>query len=45
MKEKEEMERTVTTETASEQVEVSTPPMGFKVIIREFKKIELHYLP
>src|SRR5699024_10811601 len=26
------------TEPASEQGEVSTPPMGFKVIIREFKK-------
>jgi len=38
MKEKEEMKRKIDTEPASEQGEVSTPPMGFKVIIREFKK-------
>ena len=38
MKEKEEIERTVNTETASEQATDSKPPMGFSVIIREFKK-------
>ena len=38
MKEKEELERQTTVETASDQLDVSAPPMGFKVIIREFKK-------
>lgn len=38
MKEKEEIERKTNIEAASEQAEVSTPPMGFKVIIREFRK-------
>jgi len=38
MKEKEEIQRKTTIEGASEQAEVSTPPMGFKVIIREFAK-------
>jgi len=37
MKEKEEIERN-TDATAEEQGKASTPPMGFKVIIREFKK-------
>ena len=38
MKEKEELERQTTVETASDQLDVSAPPMGFKVIVREFKK-------
>src|SRR5699024_2806388 len=38
MKEKEELERQTTVETASDQLDVSAPPMGVKVIIREFKK-------
>lgn len=38
MKEKEELERQTTVETASDQLDLSAPPMGFKVIIREFKK-------
>lgn len=38
MKEKEEMERKTTIDAAAEQAEVSTPPTGFKVITREFKK-------
>ncbi len=38
MKEKEELQRKNTIEGASEQQEVSTPPMGFKVIVREFTK-------
>src|SRR5690625_5014479 len=38
MKEKEELERQTTVETASDQLDVSAPPMGFKVINREFKK-------
>jgi peptide/nickel transport system permease protein len=39
MKEKEEIERKTEVEAASEQTATSsTPPMGFKVILREFKK-------
>lgn len=34
----EEMQSEILSEAASEQSEVSTPPMGLKVIIREFKK-------
>src|SRR5690554_3755462 len=38
MKEKEELQRKTDMESASSQAEQSIPPMGFKVIIREFKK-------
>src|SRR5690625_146685 len=38
MKEKEELERQTTVETASDQLDVSAQPMDLKVIIREFKK-------
>lgn len=38
MKEKEEIERKTNAEVASEKAETSAPPMGFRVILREFKK-------
>ena len=38
MKEKDEVQKTTLIEGASEQAEQSAPPMGFKVIIREFAR-------
>jgi len=38
VKEKEEIERKTDAQSAEEQAKASAPPMGFKVIIREFKQ-------
>lgn len=38
MREKEEIDLTTETESASQEAAQSVPPMGFKIIIREFKK-------
>ena len=38
MREKEEMELKTETESASQEAGQSVPPMGFKILIREFKR-------